>query len=86
MPAVRSLSTSMRTAAGSPACSSGRRSLMPSTVAITLAPGWRCTFRMIAGFMLAQAPMRTFSALSTTRATSFRRTGAPLRYATIRFW
>jgi hypothetical protein len=53
--------------------------LIASTVAITLAPGWRCTFRMMAGFMLAQAPSLTFSALSTTCATSFRRTGAPLR-------
>jgi hypothetical protein len=41
MPVVRSLSTSMCMAAGSPAESSGRRALMASTVAITLAPGWR---------------------------------------------
>jgi hypothetical protein len=31
------------------ACSSGSCFLMASTVAITLAPGWRCTFRMMAG-------------------------------------
>jgi hypothetical protein len=55
--------------------------LIASTVAITLAPGWRCTFRMMAGVstLPAQAPSRTFSALSTTCATSDSRTGAPLR-------
>ena len=41
MPVVRSLNTSTFKAVGSPACSSGRRALMASTVAITLAPGWR---------------------------------------------
>jgi hypothetical protein len=69
---------------GSPAVSSGRRCLIASTVAITLAPGWRCTFRMIAGCRLASAPSFTFSALSTTEATSRSRTGAPLRTVTIR--
>jgi len=34
---------------------------------------------------IAQAPSLTFSALSTARAMSFRRTGAPLRNATTRF-
>ena len=33
----------------------------------------------------AHAPSRLFSALSTTRATSSMRTGAPLRHDTMRF-
>ncbi|MCC2634413.1 MAG: hypothetical protein K0S48_2299 [Ramlibacter sp.] len=79
MPVVRSDSTSTWIEPGRPAVNSGRRCLMASTVAMTLAPGWRCTFRMIAGCRLAHAPSFTFSALSTTCATSLRRTGAPLR-------
>jgi hypothetical protein len=84
MPAVRSLSTSIFSPAGKPACSSGSCRLMASTVAITLAPGWRCTFRMMAGVSLlppsllpAQAPSWLFSALLTTCATSTMRIGAP---------
>ena len=81
MPVVRSESTSTRRFAGSAAVRSGSCFLIASTVAITLAPGWRCTLRMIAGrsspFLPAQAPRRVFSALSTTWATSTRRTGAP---------
>ncbi len=86
MPVVRSESTSILSAAGSPACSSGSCFLMASTVAITLAPGWRCTFMMIAGVSVgppgavavpAHAPSWLFSALSTTRATSTMRIGAP---------
>ena len=66
--------------AGRPACSVGSCALIASTVAITLAPGWRCTLRMIAGRSSPSAPRRraaSFSALSTTWATSARRTGAP---------
>ena len=118
MPVVRSDSTCTLSDAGRPACSSGNSFLMLSTVAITLAPGWRCTLRMIAGVMEAptlptscgslppegapacwgrpgaarrgsltpaHAPSRLFSALSTTRATSSMRTGAPLRHDTMRF-
>ena len=90
MPRVRSASTCTSTAAGMPAVSCGSRARMASTVWMTLAPGWRCTLMMMAGTSGPpawpdQAPRRTFSALSTTWATSFRRTGAPLRQATIRF-
>jgi hypothetical protein len=46
---------------------------------MTLAPGWRCTFRITAGVVLAQAPSLVFSAPLTTVATSFSRTGLPLR-------
>ena len=77
MPVVRSLRTSTCIALGKPACNSGKRALIASTVAITFAPGWRCTFKMMAGFRLAQAPSLMFSALSMTLATSDRRTGAP---------
>ncbi|MNS84320.1 hypothetical protein D3C72_1181390 [compost metagenome] len=77
MPVVRSLSTSSFMAAGRLACRSGSSALMASTVLMTLAPGWRCTFRMMAGCLPDQAPRRVFSALSTTFATSDRRTGAP---------
>ncbi len=45
MPVVRSDSTCTLMEAGSCDSSSGSWRLMPSTVAITLAPGWRCTFR-----------------------------------------
>jgi len=93
MPAVRSLSTSIFRPAGMPACSSGSCFLMASTVAITFAPGWRCTFMMIAGESLlvpstllpAQAASWLFSALLTTCATSTMRIGAPFLYETIRF-
>ena len=91
MPVVRSDSTCTFSAAGRPACNSGSSALMASTVAMTLAPGWRCTLRMMAAVrgdscVPAQAPSRLFSALSTTRATSCMRTGAPLRQAMMRFW
>ena len=84
MPVVRSDSTSTSIDCGRPAVSSGSRFLMASTVAITLAPGWRCTLSTMAGCRLAHAPSFTFSALSTTWATSFSRTGAPLRKLTIK--
>lgn len=58
---------------------------MASTVAITLAPGWRCTLTMMAGVSPTQAARRLFSALATTRATSFMSTGAPSFQVTIRF-
>ncbi len=81
MPLVRSASTSTRRFAGSEACRSGNWRLIASTVAITFAPGWRWTLRMMAGrsspLAPAQAPSRSFSALCTTRATSISRTGAP---------
>ena len=49
MPCVRSVSTATRTLSGRPCFSSGSWRWMASTVAITLAPGWRCTLRMMAG-------------------------------------
>ncbi len=49
MPSVRSVSTVTCTLCGRASRSWGSWRLMASTVAITLAPGWRCTFRMMAG-------------------------------------
>ncbi|MEN3813195.1 hypothetical protein ABD440_22675 [Chromobacterium piscinae] len=43
---------------------------MRSVTWITLAPGWRCTLRMMAGVAPDQAASRVFSADSTTLATS----------------
>ena len=84
MPVVRSDKTSTLSDAGRPACNSGSCCWIASTVAITLAPGWRCTFKMMAAVsgdscVPAHAPSRLFSAPSTTRATSRMRTGASLR-------
>jgi hypothetical protein len=44
-----------------------------------LAPGWRRMIIVTARFPSVQAATRSFSTLSVTRATSCRRTGAPLR-------
>ncbi len=114
MPSVRSVSTVSCTLCGRLWPSCGSFFLIASTVAITLAPGWRCTFKMIAGdnrpprcaaspaalppegalaafgrpgggsglaisapLMPVHAPSRSFSEPSMTRATAFRRTGAP---------
>ncbi len=77
MPPVRSLSTATSTAAGIAACRRGSSFLIPSTTAMTLEPGWRCTFRMTAGVRLAQAASWLFSAPSTTVAMSPRRTARP---------
>ena len=53
-----------------------------SIVCTMLAPGCFCTSRMTAGLPLYQPPTRTFSRPSITSATSFSRTGAPLRVVT----
>ena len=84
MVVVRSLSTAMSTAAGMVCCRRGSSWRMPFTTAMTLEPGWRCTFRMTAGVRLAQAASWLFSAPSTTVAMSDRWTGRPFLYATIR--
>ena len=79
---VRSVRIVMSTEAGSDALSWGSRRLMRFTTPMMLAPGWRWMFTMTAGLSFIQAACLTFSAPSTTLATSDRRTGAPLRYAT----
>ena len=70
------------TSAGSCACSSGSSARTPSTVAITLAAGWRVISTMIAGSPLKRPSVCVFSTPSTTSATSSSRTAAPLRHAT----
>ncbi len=76
---VRSVSGATATAAGRLAWSCGSRDLILSTVAMTLAPGWRWMLRITAGVASAQAPSLVFSGPSTTSATSESITGAPLR-------
>ena len=76
---VRSVSTATFTAAGMVDVSCGSSALMLSTTWMTLAPGWRWMFRITAGVRFAQAPSLVFSAPLTTVATSFSRTGLPLR-------
>ena len=79
MVVVRSVRMSTFTAEGSDARSWGRSALIRSTTAMMLAPGWRWMFMMTAGTRFIQAACFTFSAPSTTAATSESRTGAPLR-------
>ena len=82
MVTVRSVSTATSIAAGSAAWSCGSCRLMRSTTSMTLAPGCRWMLRITAGTSFIHAARRTFSALSTTSATSDRNTGAPFLYAT----
>jgi len=57
----------------------GNRRLMRSTTSMTLAPGWRWTLTRTAGWSFIHAACFTFSASSSTVATSERTTGAPFR-------
>ncbi len=57
----------------------GRSALTRSITWMMLAPGWRRMIIVTARFPSLQAATRSFSTLSVTRATSCRRTGAPLR-------
>ena len=74
---VRSVSSDTSTLPGSVSFNCGSSALARLTTSITLAPGWRCTFRMMAGVVLDQAASLLFSAPSTICATSVRRMGAP---------
>ena len=76
---VRSVRIVTFTAEGSEARSCGSSVLMRSTTAMMFAPGWRWMLRMTAGTRFIQAACFTFSAPSTTVATSESRTGAPPR-------
>ena len=69
---------------GSCACSCGSSARTPSTVAMTLAPGWRVISTMTAGSPLNRPRVLLFSTPSTTSATSSRRMAAPSRQATTR--
>ena len=70
MVSVRSVRVFTSTEAGRPAWIWGRISLMESTTAMTLAPGWRWTLIRTAGVLLAQLDSLLFSAPCTTLATS----------------
>ena len=76
---VRSVTMATSSATGRESRSWGSIALMRSTTSMTLAPGWRCTFTITAGVLFTQAAIRLFSWASSTVATSFSRTGAPLR-------
>ena len=79
MVVVRSVSIATSTDAGSDACSCGSSCLMRSTTSMMLAPGWRWMLTITAGVSFIHAACFTFSASSTTSATSDSCTGAPLR-------
>ena len=76
---VRSVRTVTLMDEGSAFWSCGRSFLIRSTTSMTLAPGWRWMFTITAGDVLIQAAWFTFSASSTTSATSDRCMGALLR-------
>ncbi len=59
------------------ACNCGKAALMPSTVVMMFAPGWRKMISEAAGSPLAKPSERTVWTESVTRATSNSRTGAP---------
>ena len=81
----RSLRNLSSTEAGIWAISPGMAALIASTVATVLAPGWRCTDIVMARSPLAQLAVLTDSTLSSTAATSLKRTGrAPAVVETIR--
>ena len=74
------------TSGGNCACNSGSSARMPSTVAITLASGWRRISTMTAASPLNSPSVLVFSVPSRTSATSCNRTAAPLRQATTSPW
>ncbi len=79
MVVVRSVSTATSMPAGRSDEQLGQQFRTLSTVAMTLAPGWRWMLSRMAGVRSAQAARRVFSGPSTTVAMSLTRTGAPLR-------
>ena len=80
---LRSYSVVMLIAAGSLAWKLGMMRLIELTVSMVLAPGWRWMASTMARLSTFQAATRLFSTPSIGVATSSRRTGAPLRQATI---
>ena len=79
---VLSEATCNCTSCGNCACNSGSSARTPSTVAITLASGWRVTRTITAGWPLNRPSVLLFSTPSPTSATSCSRIAAPLRQAT----
>jgi len=64
--------------AGISACNCGRAALMPSTVVMMFAPGWRKMMSRTEGLPLAKPALRMSATESVTCAMSPTRTGAPL--------
>ena len=83
IPCERSNMMSIRIAAGICIRKAGRSALTASTTWIVFESGWRWTARTIDRLPWNHAAWRSFSTLSRTFATSPRRTGAPLRHATM---
>ena len=79
MVSVRSLRICTLMDDGSECCNCGSSLLMLSATEIMLAPGWRCTFTIPAGFRFIHSACLLFSVPSITVAISDSRTGAPLR-------
>ena len=75
MVVVRSVSGVISIPGGRSCLSCGRMRRTLSTTPMTLAPGWRCTFRIRAGVPFDHAASWLFSAPSTTVATSRTRIG-----------
>ena len=79
----RSNITSSFTDAGICERNEGSSLLIESTTSTVFVPGWRCTASRIERVPLNQLAILSFSTESKTRASSERRTGEPLRQATI---
>ena len=79
MVVVRSVRIWTSIALGSDARSVGSSFFTRSTTSMMLAPGWRWMLTITAGVSFIHAASFTFSASSTTSATSDSVTGAPLR-------
>ena len=83
MVVVRSITRLRSTEAGIDACNCGTSAMTRSTVSIMLAFGCPVTITTTEGLPLAKPALRMSCTESTTLATSLRRTGALLRYATM---
>ena len=80
MPSVRSASTATCTLPGRLCASSGSRALMASAVAITFAPGWRCTSTMMAGDSgRAAAPLPAWASFAASASSAWMAAQAPRR-------
>ena len=80
----RSFTGVIFTEAGIWLCRSGKAARIESTTRTVLAPGWRCTARVMEGSPFRVAQLLRVSRLSSTVATSRRRTGLPPLVLTMR--
>ena len=79
MESDRSYTVSMSMAGGSWARNSGISALMRSTTSTVLVPGCRCTWNMMARWLLNHATFLSCCTPANTRPSSSSRTGVPLR-------